>query len=108
MNQEVWDVVVDIRKGSKTFLKYHIELLSETSNTAICVPEGFANGFKEIKDNSSLLYFHSKYFSPDFQGVVNILDSALSIPWPLQISNLSERDEGFIELSKDFQGVDFS
>jgi dTDP-4-dehydrorhamnose 3,5-epimerase len=104
---EIWDVAVDIRRGSKTFLKYHIEILSEASNTAIYIPEGFAHGFQALKDNSSLLYFHSEYFSPEFQGGINVLDSLLSIPWPLPILNLSDRDSNFTKLSKNFQGVDF-
>jgi dTDP-4-dehydrorhamnose 3,5-epimerase len=89
---EVWDVVVDLRRDSATFLKSHEQKLSGDENTAVLIPEGFAHGFQTLTENCILLYFHSESYHPESEGGVNPLDPALRIAWPLPISEISPRD----------------
>lgn len=102
---EVWDIAVDIRRGSKTFLEHHAEKLTENSNTAIMIPEGFAHGFQAITDNVRLIYLHSAYYSESSQDGLNCMDPLLSIKWPLEVKNLSERDTNFKLLESGYLGI---
>ncbi len=102
----VLDVIVDIRKGSPTFLKHHSEILSAENMKMIFIPKGFAHGFQILEDNTELLYFHSSIYTPNNEGSLNVKDPLLSIHWNLNIIGLSEKDEksNFIDIN--FKGVD--
>jgi len=103
---KVLDVVVDIRKNSKTFLEtFSIELSAENQNM-IYIPEGFAHGFQTLEDNTELLYLHTKLYSPNNEGALNIKDPLLDINFPLDIISLSKRDEEHKFLDKNFKGID--
>lgn len=92
INGRVWDVAVDLRRDSPTFLKWHgIELSSEKSN-AVLIPEGCAHGFQVLEMDSELLYIHSKEWMPEFESGVRWDDPMLSIKWPLEVTQMSDRD----------------
>ncbi len=103
---EVFDVAVDLRQDSPTFLQWHGEILSADNDKSLCIPEGFAHGFQTLTDNCELLYLHTSPYQPDFEGGLNIQDPQVSIDWPLPIMELSQRDRThpFIQESK-FTGV---
>jgi len=88
----VWDVVVDLRKNSSTFMQWHCEELSENNDRAIYIPEGFAHGFQAITDNVHLLYLHSEKYNPKSEKGLNPLDQKLNIRWPIFEKIISERD----------------
>ena len=102
----VFDVVVDIRKNSETFMKYFSITLSSEVPTAIYVPEGFAHGFQSLEKNSELIYLHSEYYNENLQRGLNPLDPTLSIPWPLALTAISQKDseQGFV--SDKFVGLE--
>ena len=102
---EVWDVAVDLRAGSPTFLQWHAERLSPVNGNALLIPEGFAHGFQALEDNCELLYLHSQPYRPDAEGGVNVRESRLGIQWPLAIANLSGRDQSHPMLDKEFTGI---
>jgi dTDP-4-dehydrorhamnose 3,5-epimerase len=87
---EVWDVAVDLRTQSPTYLRWHGEHLSATS--ALLIPAGFAHGFQALSDNIELLYCHSMAYHPVSEGGLNPLDPTLAIPWPLAVSRISSHD----------------
>jgi dTDP-4-dehydrorhamnose 3,5-epimerase len=101
----VFDVIIDLRKGSPTFLKWHGEILSEKNNKIIYVPEGFAHGFQTLEDNCELIYLHSNEYNKESEGSINHLDSKIGINWPLKISNISEKDLNIPFLDKIFKGI---
>lgn len=101
----IWDVAVDLRAGSPTFLQWHAEELSATNHRAMLIPEGFAHGFQTLSENCELLYLHSESFVPEAESGLNAKDSALNIIWPLGIAELSPRDSQHPMLSKQFTGV---
>lgn len=102
---EVWDVAVDLRRGSVTFLRWHAEPLSAANGHALLIPEGFAHGFQALTDDVQLLYCHSAAYSPIADVGLNPMDPALAIDWPLPISTISTRDTKHVMLDKQFEGL---
>ncbi len=101
----VFDVVVDIRKGSKTFLQTYSLELSAKNQKMIYIPKGFAHGFQTLEDDSQLLYLHSNIYTPQEEGGLHVSDPLLEISWPLNIVNLSKRDTQHTFLDKNFKGI---
>jgi dTDP-4-dehydrorhamnose 3,5-epimerase len=99
----VFDVVVDVRRSSPTYLQWHAELLSEWNGKALCVPKGCAHGFQTLTDNAEVLYFSDEFYSPEHEHAINIRDPRIAIKWPLPVAALSDKDrnapflEQFIE-----------
>jgi dTDP-4-dehydrorhamnose 3,5-epimerase len=102
---EVWDVAVDLRAGSPTFLHWNAELLSDTNNRALLIPEGFAHGFQTLTNDVTLLYCHSAAYNPEAEGALNAQDPRLAITWPLAIESVSVRDSKHPLLDLKFEGV---
>ena len=101
----VFDVMIDLRRDSSTFLKWHGEVLSAENMRMIFVPEGFAHGFQTMEENSELLYLHTEFYSPEHEGGVRYDDPAINISWPLTATDISVKDRGYPLLSKDFKGI---
>lgn len=102
---EVFDVAVDIRRNSPSFLKWHGEILSSENNKTIIIPEGFAHGFQTLSDNCKMLYFHTAAYQPDSEGALNLEDPKLAIQWPLPIVEQSRRDLAHPLLTRSFKGI---
>jgi dTDP-4-dehydrorhamnose 3,5-epimerase len=102
---KVFDVVVDIRKESKTFLQTFCIELSEDNRKMIYIPEGFAHGFQTLENSTELLYFHNNIYTPNNEGALNVKDPLLNIKWPLDIIKLSIRDEEHNFIDNNFKGV---
>jgi len=103
----VWDVAVDLRKGSSTFLQCYAQELTEESAQMIIIPEGCAHGFQVLEADSELLYLHTAAYTTDAEGGVRYDDPMLSIDWPLAVSDISSRDQSYDMLSETFQGLDY-
>jgi len=103
---KVWDVAVDLRKGSPTFLHHHAELLTEDNYKSYLIPEGFAHGFQTLTSNCEMLYFHTADYKKDSEGAVNAIDPAVAINWPQPITERSERDVNHFMLADDFKGIE--
>ena len=101
----VWDVAVDLRAGSDTFLKWHAQELSSQEFTMMFIPEGFAHGFQVLEEGSEMLYFHTANYAPAAQGGVRPDDPLLNINWPLPIVNLTATDKSHALLTADFTGI---
>jgi dTDP-4-dehydrorhamnose 3,5-epimerase len=102
----VWDVAVDLRRGSSTFLQWHAQELSAQNGAMFVIPEGFAHGFQTLVEDSELLYLHTAHFTPEAEGGVSCLDPRLQITWPLAVRDLSARDEGHPAIASDFEGLE--
>lgn len=102
----VFDVAVDLRAGSPTFLQWHGEILSPDNRHALAIPQGFAHGFQALDSDCELLYLHSAPYRPDAERALNALDARLGIEWPLPISDMSDRDRGHAVLSEFFTGIE--
>lgn len=102
---EVFDVAVDLRRGSSTFLHWHAEVLSEENHRTLIIPEGFAHGFQALADGCEMLYFHTAAYCKEAEAGLHALDPRLDIHWPLPISDLSQRDSEHPGIGDEFQGV---
>ena len=100
-----WDVALDLRAGSPTFLQWHAEELSETNANMMVIPEGFAHGFQVLEEDSELLYLHTAFYSPEAEGGIRPMDPGLSIDWPLAIEDISDRDRNHPLLNSEFTGL---
>lgn len=101
----VWDVVVDLRVGSPTFLHWHAEELSPDNARMLVIPEGCAHGFQVLEADSELLYLHTEFYRPEAEGGVSCVDPRLNIAWPLPVTGLSLRDSRHALISDDFRGI---
>jgi dTDP-4-dehydrorhamnose 3,5-epimerase len=101
----IWDVAVDLRAGSSTFLKWHAEELTPENGYALIIPEGCAHGFQVLEPHSELLYFHTAYYAPEAEDGVRYDDPMVKIIWPLPVQDVSVRDQKHRHLSADFQGI---
>lgn len=103
----VFDVIVDLRKGSPTLLQYHAEQLTAANNRMIFIPEGFAHGFQTLEPNSELLYFHSQFYDKASEGAIRYNDPLVKIQWPMPVSEISDRDSNHAQLPTNFKGFTF-
>lgn len=102
---EVFDVAVDLRQDSPTFLQWHAERLSADNHRSLVIPEGCAHGFQTLTDDCEMLYFHTAAHVPAAEGGLHALDPLLAIAWPLAVEGLSTRDAGHPLLTDAFTGV---
>ena len=101
----VWDVAVDIRQNSSTFLHWYAYELSVDNNCAFLIPEGFAHGFQVLSEGAELIYLHSDIYVPEAEGGLNPNDPMLAIDWPLKITEKSQRDSERPHLDTNFKGL---
>jgi dTDP-4-dehydrorhamnose 3,5-epimerase len=101
----VFDVAVDLRQGSPTFLKWTAIELSSKNRRAFVIPEGCAHGFQVLEENSELLYLHTAFYTPDAEDAVRFDDPRIGVNWPLPPTDLSARDLSHKNLDEDFIGV---
>ena len=102
---EVFDVAVDLRRGSPTLLSWHGERLSASNRRALLIPRGFAHGFQTLSDDCEMLYLHSSPYMLQAEGAVNAREPRLAIAWPLPITELSARDAAHPYLDAEFSGT---
>lgn len=98
-----FDVAVDLRAGSETFLRWASVEIDEA--TSFYIPEGCAHGFQALTDEVHLIYQHSAYYAPEAEDGVRFDDPAVAIAWPLSLGQASDRDRSFAAIDENFQGV---
>ena len=88
----LFDVIVDLRPESSTYLQHVTVQLTAENRRAVYVPERFAHGYQVLEDNSELSYHVSEFYTPAAEGGIPYDDPRLAISWPLGASNVSEKD----------------
>lgn len=101
----VFDVAVDVRADSPTFLHWYALELTEDNDRAVFIPEGFAHGFQTLTDEAQLLYMHTAPWAPACEAGLRHDDPRLAIRWPLPAANVSERDRGHALIDTRFAGI---
>ena len=96
----IWDVIVDLRKNSKTFGKWFGVKLTEKNKLMIYVPKGFAHGYISLKPNSEILYLVSNFYTPESEQTLLWKDPRIAIDWPLKPKLISDKDKLGKELIK--------
>jgi dTDP-4-dehydrorhamnose 3,5-epimerase len=88
----VYDVAVDIRPESATYLRHYSIELAAGDGKLFVIPEGFAHGFQTLTADTELLYLHTHHYEPQSEDGLLFDDPVLAISWPLPVSDISERD----------------
>ena len=101
----VFDVVIDLRKKSKNFLKWHSCILDCEKNISTFIPHGFAHGYQTLTNNCELIYFHTDYYDIKNSKIINFLDPAINIKWPLKSKLLSKKDFNKKFININFKGI---
>lgn len=102
---KVYDVAVDIRENSPTFLQYFAVELSVENMFSILIPEGFAHGFQTLNDNTALIYHHTQFYTPKADSGLRYDDIALDIKWQLSPTNVSEKDKTYKLIDNNYKGI---
>jgi dTDP-4-dehydrorhamnose 3,5-epimerase len=101
----VYDVIVDLRKDSPTFLKWCGTELSAANKKILYIPAGFAHGFQTLSDDAELIYHHTEFYTPAAEAGIGYNDPAINIVWPLPVSELSVRDTNHPLIDSKFKGL---
>lgn len=101
----IYDVAIDLRRGSPTFLKWFGMELSAENKKMIYIPQGFAHGFQALTNDCEIIYHHTNYYTLEAEGAIKYDDPLISISWPLPISGISKKDQERPYLSKNFKGI---
>lgn len=102
---EIFDVAVDLRRDSPTFLQWHAEILSAENARSLLVPQGCAHGFQTLTDDCELVYLHSRPYEAAAEDALNVRDPVLAIDWPLDFADISARDAAHALLTSKFTGI---
>lgn len=102
---KVFDVAVDLRESSSTFLHWHGVVLDGEGCESLFIPEGFAHGFQTLTGGCEMLYLHTAAYAPDAEMGVHPQDPAIAIDWRGPITDLSARDASHPLLDASFKGV---
>jgi len=89
----MYDVIVDLRADSRTYLQHFAAELSERNDKALYVPPMFGHGFQTLEDNTEVTYQMGEFFAPDCARGFSCRDPAIGIAWPLEVSVISEKDK---------------
>lgn len=106
---QVWDVAVDIRRGSPTFGKYVSVELSEENKRQFFIPRGFAHGFAVLSQEAIFQYKCDHYYAPESEGAIAWNDPDIGIDWPVAASDilLSEKDKKHPRLADSLELFDY-
>lgn len=102
---KVFDVAVDLRKDSPTFLQWTGVVLSAKNKRMILIPKGFAHGFITMENNTELLYYHTEFYTPEADTGFNYNDSKVNINWVIPIEKISKKDENLPNIEDSFEGI---
>lgn len=102
---KVFDVIIDLRKNSNTFLKWFGIELSAENKKMIFIPEGFAHGFQTLSDHCELIYHHSQFYTPEAEAGINYKDGRIKIAWPIEVTCISNKDNHHPVVDQNFKGI---
>lgn len=96
----IYDVIVDLRPGSPTYLQHIGVELTAQNRRALYVPEMFAHGMQTLEDDTEVFYEINEFYAPDRSTGVRYNDPKLSIEWPLPVAVITEKDQNWPLIGK--------
>lgn len=105
---KVFDVVLDLRPESDTFLTWVGQVLSPEDANGLLIPPGCAHGFQTLCDDVEMLYCHDRPYAPMYEFGVHAFDSRAKITWPIEVTEMSLKDSSLSFLDEAFNGVDYA
>jgi dTDP-4-dehydrorhamnose 3,5-epimerase len=105
----IWDVALDLRKGSPTFLEWYGIELSAENKLQLLIPKGFAHGFSVLSDTATVLYKCDELYHPESEAGVQYIDNQLNIDWkiPKDKEIISKKDQLLPELAEAVHNFEF-
>ncbi|MDQ4146238.1 MAG: dTDP-4-dehydrorhamnose 3,5-epimerase family protein, partial [Pseudomonadota bacterium] len=97
----IYDVIVDLRKGSPTYFQWLSAELTADNRRMLFVPEGYAHGFQTLTDATEVCYQVSQFYTPGAERGARFNDPAFSIRWPLDVTVISEKDASWADFQID-------
>jgi dTDP-4-dehydrorhamnose 3,5-epimerase len=91
----LWDVIVDLRPDSPTYLQHFGVELTSTNRRALYIPQMFAHGFQTLEDGTEVFYQMSEFYAPELAQGLHYSDPKLAIKWPLRVVCVSEKDQAW-------------
>lgn len=101
----IFDVAVDLRVNSSTYLKWYGIELSPKNGTSLLIPEGFGHAFQALTEDVEIIYFHSAKYNPEYEAGLNPGDPSLDIRWPIEITEISQKDKAQQMINSSFKGI---
>ncbi len=95
----IWDVIVDLRRASRTYREWQAFELSAENGRQLYIPAGFAHGFQALSNDAGVNYLISSYYEPTASTGIPYDDPAVGIEWPLPVTAISERDLSWAPLA---------
>lgn len=102
----IFDVIIDLRKNSSTFLQWESFELSEENKHMVYIPQGFAHGFQTLTDDAEIIYLVSQVYNKASEGGIRFDDPAVGIKWKLPVATISEKDVSIPYINSTFKGID--
>jgi dTDP-4-dehydrorhamnose 3,5-epimerase len=102
----IFDVAIDVRHGSRTFLHWHAERLSGENRRSLFIPEGFAHGLQALEPDTEILYVTTAPHDPAAERGLHPLDPRVGVAWPMPVEHLSARDQNHPFVDAGFTGID--
>jgi dTDP-4-dehydrorhamnose 3,5-epimerase len=97
----IWDVLLDLREGSPSRMKYEAVTLTDDNDRMVYIPEGVFHGFLTLEDNSEVFYQMSEFYEAEAAMGYRWDDPAFDIQWPAPVRVISERDQNWPEFGKE-------
>jgi dTDP-4-dehydrorhamnose 3,5-epimerase len=97
----IYDVIVDLRKGSPTYCQWISAELTADNRRMLFVPEGYAHGFQTLTDATEVCYQVSQFYTPGAERGARFNDPAFGIRWPLDVTVISEKDANWADFQID-------
>jgi len=91
----IFDVIIDLRPGSKTYCQWYGVELSASNRTLLIVPKGCANGYQTLMDDTEMIYFVTEFYSPENERGIRWNDPLFNVKWPISNPTISDKDKSF-------------
>jgi len=91
----IYDVIIDLRRDSTTYLKHYGVRLDSENGLMLFIPEGFAHGFLTLEDNTEVFYQMSEFYAPECARGYRWNDPTFGIHWPVEVEVISDRDRSY-------------
>jgi dTDP-4-dehydrorhamnose 3,5-epimerase len=101
----IFDVAVDLRKNSPTFLQWYGEILSSDNMTALVIPEGCAHGFQSLENRIEMIYLHTEAYCKEAECTLRYDDPGVDIQWPFPVEHVSEKDASASFMLDNYGGI---
>ena len=100
LNGGIYDVVIDLRVDSATYLKWKGFYLTSNNRKMLFIPAGFAHGYQTLENGTLILYYSSEFYNPLAEMGIRFDDPFFNIKWPKKIQSISDKDKSWLDFNE--------